>query len=222
LTLCAVRLFGGATCRRTLPQLISGMSAASNSAPVHLGNLATRCQLSKQQQCPVRYFCSQQQQQQSSESFWQRIWRTYKTQTKVVLGVHIVGSVIWFTCVYTFVSSSEVNLPQLLQRYLPHRLYSAIPDQAMETLSNPSVGALAAALVLYKLIFPVRDLCTILLTPPTLAALRRLGLIDKLRAEDRLRAITRDKSRETYLKLQRQAKEVRAKAGADRKSGGKR
>lgn len=87
----------------------------------------------------------------------------------IAIPVHIGTSTVWFGSIYGAVKSGLDFVPALEK--------AGLPNDFIEPLKKGNLGNLAQALVLYKIVTPLRYASTLAVAVPTIRTLRRRGMI---------------------------------------------
>ncbi|XP_060081855.1 protein FAM210A-like [Ylistrum balloti] len=127
----------------------------------------------------------------------QRFKKTYKEHGKVLIGVHLVTSCVWFGTFYGIVDSG-VDIVALLEKL-----------GCSETIINPfkssSMGNVALAYLMYKLATPARYTVTIGGTNMVIKYMRKTARLPPLKKEDQLRSMFKQEVKDRSTKLKRRA-----------------
>lgn len=87
----------------------------------------------------------------------------------IALPVHAATSTVWFG---TFFGATKAGLD-----FVPVLEKTALPEKYIEPLKRGNMGNVAQALVIYKIIAPVRYATTLAVTRSTIKYLRKRSLI---------------------------------------------
>lgn len=140
----------------------------------------------------------------------QRFKKTYKEHGKVLIGVHLLTSCVWFGTFYGIVDSG-VDIVALLERL-----------GFSETITNPfkssSLGNVALAYLMYKLATPARYTVTIGGTNMVIRYMRKTAKIPPLKQEDKLRSMFKEGVKDAKDQGTIKFKQSRAKARVKRRA----
>ncbi|XP_030758331.1 uncharacterized protein C18orf19 homolog A-like [Sitophilus oryzae] len=116
-------------------------------------------------------------------SLFQRFKQMYKDYWYVLVPVHIVTSVAWFGGFY-YLAYSGVDIPALLE-------LMNFSEKIVNSMRNSSMGYVAIAYALYKIVTPLRYAVTLGGTTVTIQYLKKLGYIKPM-PTDRLKKMYSD------------------------------
>ncbi|XP_033754795.1 protein FAM210A-like [Pecten maximus] len=143
-------------------------------------------------------------------SLVQRFKKTYKEHGKVLIGVHLLTSCVWFGSFYGIVDSG-VDIVAILENL-----------GFSETITNPfkssSVGNVALAYLMYKLATPARYTVTIGGTNMAIKYMRKTAKIPPLKQEDKLRSLFKEGVKDAKDQGTMKFKQSRANARAKRRT----
>lgn len=104
-------------------------------------------------------------------SFFQRYKKLLKEYWYVLIPTHFFTSAVWFSSLYLLAKSGiKIDIDAILD-------LNILPESFAKALRNGSLGSLALALALYKLVSPFRYMSTVYIAVPTIRVLVRRGII---------------------------------------------
>lgn len=138
-------------------------------------------------------------------SLFQRFKNAYKEYGKVLIGVHLATSVVWFGSFY-YVARSGLDIAPLLQAV-------GVSSAIISKVTDSAAGDLAVAYVLYELTKPIRFAVTLVGTQHTVRKLRQWGYMEPRKDEDRLRTLAREGREQLQEKRVAITERMRQRAG---------
>uniref|UniRef100_A0A0B7BD78 DUF1279 domain-containing protein n=2 Tax=Arion vulgaris TaxID=1028688 RepID=A0A0B7BD78_9EUPU len=117
-------------------------------------------------------------------TLYQRFKKTYKEHGKVLVGVHLITSAVWFGSFYALASCGFDIVP-FLEKW-------NISDRIIAPFRSGGLGDLALAYLMYKLATPARYTVTIGGTNLAIRYLRKEGKIPIVAKEDSMRSLIRE------------------------------
>ena len=104
-------------------------------------------------------------------SFLQRYKKLLKEYWYVLIPTHFFTSAVWFSSLYLLAKSGiKIDIDAILD-------LNILPESLAKALKNGSLGSLALALALYKVVSPFRYMSTVYIAVPTIRVLVRRGII---------------------------------------------
>lgn len=148
-------------------------------------------------------------------SLMQRFKESYAIYGKVLLIVHGIGSCFWFAAAY-LVAKTGINLLELFEAaHFPEWMCRPL------RMGGGSVNTVATALVLYKVVSPLRYGLTLVIARYTVHYLRAKGKAPQLTDQDRLRNLAREGARLSGERVKYRLSKSRKAAIAFSKSAGR-
>ncbi|XP_053402072.1 uncharacterized protein C18orf19 homolog A-like [Mercenaria mercenaria] len=117
-------------------------------------------------------------------SVFQRFKKTYKEHGKVLVGVHLVTSAVWFG---SFFYAAKVGVD-----VIPAMEWLGLPDKVINPFRNSSLGDIALAYLMYKLATPARYTVTLAGTNYAIKYLRKVGKMQPKNKNASFRVLAKD------------------------------
>ncbi|WAR13150.1 F210A-like protein [Mya arenaria] len=121
-------------------------------------------------------------------SVFQRFKKTYKEHGKVLVGVHIFTSSIWFG---SFFYAAKVGVD-----VIPVMEWLGISERVISPFRSSSLGDIALAYLMYKLATPARYTVTLAGTNLMIKYLRKAGRIAPKKESESFRSLAKDSRKE--------------------------
>ncbi|KAK2177442.1 hypothetical protein NP493_592g01005 [Ridgeia piscesae] len=143
---------------------------------------------------------------EEKKGIFARFKMAYKQYGKVLIGVHLATSTVWFSSFY-YAAVTGIDVIPLLQSM-------GVGETVLKAFSNPAIGDVAVAYLLYKIATPARYAVTIGGTHWTVRQLRRLGYMPPVPQGDSIRSLMkegRSQMKEKASTMKDRAEDVRDK-----------
>ncbi|KAH3776510.1 uncharacterized protein C18orf19 homolog A-like [Dreissena polymorpha] len=129
---------------------------------------------------------------------FQRFKKTYKEHGKVLVGVHLVTSGIWFG---SFFCAAKLGVD-----VIPLMEWLGFSDRIINPFRNSSLGDVALAYLMYKLATPARYTVTLAGTNFMIPYLRKAGKIPPKNDSNSLRNLSKEKGKEVKQRTKQRFK----------------